>query len=114
MKYKSYTVKEPELPSLTENKAFHSVRNMIIRNVLKMDSLIMLGQPDNLDMAELTDDIYYQLDWSEDYRKAREILKKSNPAEQEKKKCLGLLINEAKNGNILALLDLGKIYRNDL
>ena len=34
LKYKSYTVKEPELPPLDENKAFHSVRNMIIRNVL--------------------------------------------------------------------------------
>ena len=34
-------------------------------------------------------------------------------AEQEKEKCLGLLINEAKNGNILAPLDLGKIYDSD-
>ena len=58
LKYKSYTIKEPELPSLTENKAFHSVRNMIIRNMLKMDSLIMLGQPDNLDMTKMTGDIY--------------------------------------------------------
>lgn len=73
----------------------------------------MLGQLDNLDMAELTDDIYYQLDWSEDYRKAHELLRKSNPTEQEKKNCLGWLINEAKNGNIFALLDLGKIYRSD-
>ncbi|MBE6877397.1 MAG: sel1 repeat family protein, partial [Ruminococcus sp.] len=90
-----------------------SVRNMIIRNVLKMDSLIMLGQPDNLDMSELTEDIYYQPEWSEDYRKAHELLKKTNLIEQEKKNCFGLLINEAKNGNILALLDLGKIYRSD-
>lgn len=110
LKYKSYTITEPELPSLTENKTFHSVRNMIIRNVLKMDSLIMLGQPDSLDIEkELTDDIYYQLDWSEDYRKAHELLKKLNASEQEKQKSLGLLINEAKNGNIFALLDLGKI-----
>ena len=66
LKYKSYTVKEPELPPLNENKAFHSVRNMIIRNVLKADSLIILGQPDNLEIDELPEDIYYQLDWSED------------------------------------------------
>ena len=78
-----------------------------------MDSLIMLGQPDNLDMSELTEDIYYQPEWSEDYRKAHELLKKTNLIEQEKKNCFGLLINEAKNGNILALLDLGKIYRSD-
>ncbi|MDE5883733.1 MAG: hypothetical protein K2H29_01435, partial [Oscillospiraceae bacterium] len=79
-----------------------------------MDSLIMLGQPDNLEIEkDLTEDIYYQLDWSEDYRKAYGLLNKSNLAEQEKEKCLGLLINEAKDGNILALLDLGKIYDSD-
>ncbi|MDE5883734.1 MAG: relaxase MobL [Oscillospiraceae bacterium] len=32
LKYKSYTIQKPELRSLTENKAFHSVRNMIIKN----------------------------------------------------------------------------------
>ena len=74
----------------------------------------MLGQPDNLETEkDLTDDIYYQLDWSEDYRKAYGLLNKSNLAEQEKKKCFGLLINEANNGNILALLDLGKIHNSD-
>ncbi|MDE5768016.1 MAG: hypothetical protein K2H82_01380 [Oscillospiraceae bacterium] len=79
-----------------------------------MDSLIMLGQPDNLEIEkDLTEDIYYQLDWSEDYRKAYGLLNKSNLAEQEKEKCLGLLINEAKDGNILALIDLGKIYDSD-
>ena len=40
-------------------------------------------------------------------------MNKSNLAEQEKKKCLGLLINETNNGNILALLNLGKIYNSD-
>ncbi|MDE5753508.1 MAG: relaxase MobL [Oscillospiraceae bacterium] len=114
LKYKSYTIQEPELRSLTENKTFHSIRNMIIKNILKMDSFIMLGQWDNLEIEkDLTDDIYYQLDWSEDYRKAHEMLKKLNASEQEKKKSLGLLINEAKNRNILALLDLGKIYDSD-
>ena len=76
----------------------------------------MLRQPDNLEIEkDLTDDIYYQLEWSEDYRKAHELLKKLNASKQEKQKSLGLglLINEAKNGNILALLDLGKIYDGD-
>ena len=38
-KYKTYTQKEKEFPSLYENKVFHSVRNSIIGQVLNMDSL---------------------------------------------------------------------------
>ena len=36
-KYKTYTQKPKVFPSLTENKEFKSVKNMIIRTVLKMD-----------------------------------------------------------------------------
>lgn len=36
-KYKTYTLKEKEFPSLTENKSFHSIRNEIIRQVLQIE-----------------------------------------------------------------------------
>lgn len=36
-KYKMYTLKEKEFPSLKENKSFHSIRNEIIRQVLQME-----------------------------------------------------------------------------
>ena len=36
LKCKTYTQKEKELPSLTDNKVFQPVRNMIIRTVLNM------------------------------------------------------------------------------
>lgn len=38
-KYKTYTQKEKEFPPLHENKVFHSVRNMIIQQVLNMNSV---------------------------------------------------------------------------
>lgn len=37
LKYKTYTLKPKSFPPLTENKEFRSVKNMIIRAVLKMD-----------------------------------------------------------------------------
>ena len=37
LKYKTYTLKPKSFPPLTENKEFRSVKNMIIRTVLKMD-----------------------------------------------------------------------------
>ncbi len=42
-KYKTYTHKEKEFPSLTENKVFHSIRNKIIRQVSQLPE-----QPDLL------------------------------------------------------------------
>lgn len=36
-KYKTYTLKEKEFPSLTENKSFHFIRNEIIRQVLQLE-----------------------------------------------------------------------------
>jgi len=36
-KYKTYTLKEKEFPSLMENKSFHSIRNEIIRQVLQLE-----------------------------------------------------------------------------
>lgn len=36
-KYKTYTLKEKEFPSLTENKSFYSIRNEIIRQVLQLE-----------------------------------------------------------------------------
>lgn len=40
LKCKTYTQKEKELPSLTDNKVFQPVRNMIIRTVLNMKPLM--------------------------------------------------------------------------
>ena len=37
LKYKMYMQKDVSLPQLTENKEFRSVKNMIIRTILKMD-----------------------------------------------------------------------------
>lgn len=41
LKYKTYTLKPKSFPALTENKAFKSVKNMIIRTVLNMDKPFM-------------------------------------------------------------------------
>ena len=41
LKYKTYTLKPKSFPTLTENKEFKSVKNMIIRTVLNMDKPLM-------------------------------------------------------------------------
>ena len=44
MKYKTYTLKSKNFPPLAENKEFSSVKNMIIRTVLKLDEAQELAE----------------------------------------------------------------------
>ena len=55
LKYKTYTQKEKELPSLTDNKVFQPVRNMIIRTVLDMNYPIV-EEPEPTEQSEDTSD----------------------------------------------------------
>ena len=55
-KYKMYTQKDKELPTLAENKEFRSVRNMIIRTVTKMDNAQAL--PEEPEFIEIQDDVH--------------------------------------------------------
>lgn len=55
LKYKTYTQKEKELPSLTDNKVFQPVRNMIIRTVLDMNNPIV-EEPEPTEQSEDTSD----------------------------------------------------------
>ena len=55
LKYKTYTQKEKEQPSLTDNKVFQPVRNMIIRTVLDMNNPIV-EEPEPTEQSEDTSD----------------------------------------------------------
>ena len=76
LKYKTYTQKEKELPSLTDNKVFQPVRNMIIRTVLDMNNPIvdvLVEEPEpterfeNDDSDSLTAEIFPQFDEAEQF-----------------------------------------------
>ena len=108
LKYKSYTIQEPELPPITENKAFHSVRNMIIRNVLKMDSSVILEQSENFNAEkELTDTSFKLLVGlsriiEEDYHQEQKTLpahvdSKLKKMIEQKKKELGIKTEQSQN-----------------
>ena len=140
LKYKTYTLKETELPELVDNKGFQPVRNMIIRTVLNMkpfdvNTEIEGSEPndeyfDNTpqDMSPLFDDaepleeketdesaaaIKYYIKWNDQYKKACKLIYGKDAKLNDFKKAEQLLLSESQHGNVLAVYDLGKLYSTD-
>ena len=140
LKYKTYTLKETELPELSANKVFQPVRNMIIRTVLNMkpfdaNTEIEGSEPNDeyfdntpqnvsplFDEAEPlaeteTDEsaaaIKYYIKWADQYKKACKLIYGKDAKLNDFKKAEQLLLSESQRGNVLAVYDLGKLYSTD-
>lgn len=140
LKYKTYTLKETELPELVDNKVFQPVRNMIIRTVLNMkpfdaNTEIEGSEPndeyfDNTpqDMSPLFDEaeplaeketdesaaaIKYYIKWNDQYKKACKLIYGKDAKLNDFKKAKQLLLSESQRGNVLAVYDLGKLCSTD-
>ena len=140
LKYKTYTLKETELPELSANKVFQPLRNMIIRTVLNMkpfdaNTEIEGSEPndeyfDNTpqNMSPLFDEaeplaeketdesaaaIKYYIKWADQYKKACKLIYGKDAKLNDFKKAEQLLLSESQRGNVLAVYDLGKLYSTD-
>ena len=140
LKYKTYTLKETELPELSANKVFQPLRNMIIRTVLNMkpfdaNTEIEGSEPndeyiDNTpqNMSPLFDDaepleeketdesasaIKHYIKWNDQYKKACKLIYGKDAKLNDFKKAEQLLLSESQRGNVLAVYDLGKLYSTD-
>lgn len=140
LKCKTYTQKEKELPSLTDNKVFQPVRNMIIRTVLNMNPFDVNTEiegsepndeyidntPQNVlplfdeaePLAETETDesaaaIKYYIKWNDQYKKACKLIYGKDAKLNDFKKAEQLLLSESQRGNVLAVYDLGKLYSTD-
>lgn len=115
-KYETYTSVVQKFPPLEENKVFKPIKNTIIRAVLNMDNLsqeptseMFLEQGENsFDETESNGDLYIK--WTAKYKSACYELYKNHDVS----KAFELFQAEAEKGNVLALHDLGKMYRNGL
>ncbi len=115
-KYETYTSAVQKFPPLEENKVFKPIKNAVIRAVLEMnfsvqelDSEIFVEDGEsNLGEAQSSSGLYIK--WTAEYKSAySELYKNRNIL-----KALELFQAEAEKGNVLALHDLGKMYRNGL
>ena len=140
LKCKTYTQKEKELPSLTDNKVFQPVRNMIIRTVLNMkpfdvnteiegsepndeyidntpqNVLPLFDEAEPLEEKETDESaaaIKYYIKWNDQYKKACKLIYGKDAKLNDFKKAEQLLLSESQRGNVLAVYDLGKLYSTD-
>ena len=140
LKYKTYTLKETELPELSANKVFQPLRNMIIRTVLNMKPFDVNTEiegsepndeyidntPQNVSplfdeaepLAETETDesaaaIKNFIKWNDQYKKACKLIYGKDAKLNDFKKAEQLLLSESQRGNVLADYDLGKLYSTD-
>lgn len=116
----NYTNEKLERKPLSQNKEFKSIRNMIIRQALQLDDLVMVFDDDETDEPfifseeetefEPPDDIpdeYYSLNSFEKYRLAKEFLDETSD-EYNPERGLSLMWEAAEDGNSFAQYRLGK------
>jgi TPR repeat protein len=118
-----YTQKDKDFPALIDNKEFRSVRNMIIRTVMKMDNdQAVLAEPE---FIEIQDEMHTEKTalFKESVTfpdpVTKEITQKRKQAhkyidctdeEQDISKGIRILTELADNGDDLSAYKLGKIY----
>lgn len=140
LKYKTYTLKETELPELVDNKVFQPVRNTIIRTVLNMKPFDVNTEIENSEpndeyidntpqnMSPLFDEaeplaeketdesaaaIKNYIKWNDQYKKACKLIYDKKSKLEDFQKAEQLLLTESKSGNVLAIHDLGKLHSTD-
>lgn len=109
-KYKTYSLKPKEFQLLTENKEFRSVKNMIVRSVLKME--FQLSDEQEPDVPELTDDDDIDAESSSKsaMRRMAEEYIAGVHTEQYIDKGIEMLTELADDGDSLSAYKLGKMY----
>ncbi len=122
-KYRMYTQKDKDFPALIDNKEFRSVRNMIIRTVMKMDNdQAVLAEPE---FIEIQDEVHSEKTalfkesvtfpdpvTKEITQKRKQVHKyiDCTDEEQDISKGIRILTELADNGDDLSAYKLGKIY----
>lgn len=130
-KHDVYSSAKVDFPSLVNNKAFKSVKNMIVQTVIQMNFPV---HEIEVEMPEPDLDIPLQIDeelmneavdesvensshnklyikWSDSYKEAHKLILSKESMPDDYKKAKKLLLSES--NNVLAFYDLGKLYSTE-
>ncbi len=115
-KYETYTSAVQKFPPLEENKVFKPIKNAVIQAVWEMESPVqeldseMFTEDDEENICEAQPSSGLYIKWTAEYKSAcTELYKNKNIPS-----ALSMMQSEAEKGNVLALHDIGKMYRNGL
>lgn len=110
-KYETYTSAVQKFLPIKENKVFKPIKNSVIRAVLAMNhSTEMFAEYGENEISEAESDKDLYIKWTAEYKSACSELYKNHDVP----KAFSLFHAEAEKGNILAVFDIGKMYRNGL
>lgn len=71
--------------------------------------------PDSNQVAQSSDTVrYYYADWTDTYKEARGYLYGTEEAEPDKEAAYEIMLEEAENGNALAMYDVAKMYKQGI
>ena len=115
-KYETYTSAVQKFPPLEENKAFKPIKNAVIQAILQMDNPMqelnskMFSDSNENDIGEAQSSSGLYIRWTAEYKSAcKELYKNKNIPN-----AFSLMKSEAEKGNVLAMHDIGNMYRNGL
>lgn len=133
---RTYSENLPERLPLSRQKEFKPVRNMVIREALKLSEMPFTFEDEGIAAAEqdaLPDgaepiaahptegnpspdeaDVHFCMAWSDSYREARTYLFGSEETPQDFMRAFELFKTEAQRGNALAMYDLGRMHADGL
>lgn len=124
---RSYQNDLPERSSLSQQKEFKQIRNMVIQEALRLNQMEMPETqipdpplPEAPDADEpLVDDVppdssELNVSWSEEYEQARVYLYGSEGQPPDFERAYALFLEEAQRGNALAMCDLGRMCADGL
>jgi len=129
----TYADKLPDPLPLSQQKEFKPVKNMIIDEAVRLGSfdiqIVQGDEPDYIPMPdsepgmpdsepeffdEPDDDPEYRVEWSDEYKLARDFLFGTKTIAPDFDEAHALLLMEAENGNALAMHDLGRMHADGL
>ena len=125
---KTYSNKLPPLPSLSQQKQFKSIKNMVIAEALKLGNHHFSFEDEAAPEPELPEpadsepnetfmeptDAVFRAEWNKQYKLARKYLYGSEDVPQDFDKAYSLFLLEAESGNALAMHDLGRMFADGL
>ncbi len=125
---KTYSNKLPPLPTLSQQKQFKSIKNMVIAEALKLGGHHFSFEDEAAPEPELPEpadvqsddvflepaDVIFRAEWNKQYKLGKKHLYGSEDVPQDFDKAYQLFLLEAESGNALAMHDLGRMFADGL
>ena len=120
---RTYKDAMPERLPLSQQKEFKQVKNLVIREAVRLGECLSLFSPQDVSQENVIEDEPqmddfdipgYKVDWSDRYKMAREFLYGNDTNPPDFEKAFDLFLAEAQEGNALAMYDLGRMFADGL